>query len=157
PDADSAALGLPTLPGDADQVEVVGTWLRRTLRLGPPREDPRLAEAMVRLRRELADPTSRSAAMVDGADHHGVARDPVDGVARWGRFFDQAVRRSPERSVALYSHGDPDLLRAATDAVVTRLRDWGLVRRGARVLDLGCGIGRVAAALAPEVGEVLGL
>ena len=35
--------------------------------------------------------------------------------------------------------------------------DWRLVAPGVRVLDLGCGIGRVAAALAPEVASVIGL
>jgi CelD/BcsL family acetyltransferase involved in cellulose biosynthesis/SAM-dependent methyltransferase len=91
------------------------------------------------------------------AEHGGVAPSPEGGVAAWADFFDRAVRTSPEGSVALYSIGDAGLLRAATEEVVGRLRDWGLVAPGRDVLDLGCGIGRIAAALAEEVGSVTGV
>ncbi len=69
--------------------------------------------------------------------------------------FDRAAAISPEASVAAYSLGDPALLQAATDELIAWLGTRGLLRGD--VLDLGCGIGRVAAALASHVNSVLGL
>ncbi|MFC7396138.1 class I SAM-dependent methyltransferase [Chelatococcus sp. GCM10030263] len=81
----------------------------------------------------------------------------TDDVARWAKAFDTAAAISPEASVALYSLGRPDLLAAATDEVVGALRALGLVRPEGHVLDIGCGIGRFVAALAPHVAQVTGL
>ena len=89
--------------------------------------------------------------------HDASGATPGEGVARIAAFFDRAVRHSPEASVALYSLGDPGILAAATQEIVAWLERKGLVRAGADVLDLGCGIGRVAAELAPRCGSVLGL
>ena len=80
-----------------------------------------------------------------------------DGIARWARTFDAAAAISPEASVALYSLGRSDLLAAATEEVVARLKGLGLLRPESRVLDLGCGIGRFVTALAPHVAHVTGL
>jgi SAM-dependent methyltransferase len=77
--------------------------------------------------------------------------------ADWPRVFDEAARLSPEAGVALYSLGDPDLLAAATRELVDLLQGWALLGREAVVLDLGCGIGRVAAAVAPHVTRVVAL
>jgi SAM-dependent methyltransferase len=71
--------------------------------------------------------------------------------------FDAALAVAPEASVAAYSLGDPALLHAATVEIVSWLRTTGLFAPGMRVLDLGCGIGRIAAALAPHTRSVLGL
>ncbi len=71
-------------------------------------------------------------------------------------MFDRAVRTAPEASVAAYALNDPVLLARATGELVDWLLRRDYARPGARVLDLGCGIGRVAAALAPHVGSVLG-
>ena len=78
-----------------------------------------------------------------------------DGPARIAAFFDRAVRHSPEASVALYSLGDPAILAAATAEIVAFLTPY--LRQGADVLDLGCGIGRMAMALAPHARSVLAL
>lgn len=75
----------------------------------------------------------------------------------WAAEFDRTVAVSPEASVALYSLGDPDLLRQITSELVDRLVQWGALRRGSRVLDYGCGIGRVTAELAAQAGEVVGV
>ncbi|MBV9859175.1 MAG: methyltransferase domain-containing protein [Alphaproteobacteria bacterium] len=80
--------------------------------------------------------------------------DDLDGVRAQ---FDRAVAAAPEASVALYSLGDPRLLDRATAEIVATLREWGLLSRDRVVLDLGCGIGRMARAIAPEVHEVVGL
>lgn len=91
------------------------------------------------------------------ANHDASGGTPAEGIARIAGFFDRAVAHSPEASVALYSLGDPAILAAATAEIVDWLERQELLRSGADVLDLGCGIGRVAAALAPHCRSVLGL
>ena len=83
-------------------------------------------------------------------DHAG-AQDPQAIAA----MFDRAVAEAPDASVAAYTLNDPDLASRATAEIV----DWIVAQRLAAgpVLDLGCGTGRVAAALAPHAGSVLGL
>ena len=83
--------------------------------------------------------------------------DPAAGVHEIAAMFDRAVAVAPEASVAAYSLGGGALLAAATDELVAWLVERGLARRQSDVLDLGCGIGRVAAALAPIVRSVLGV
>jgi SAM-dependent methyltransferase len=78
-----------------------------------------------------------------------------DAIARTRAVFDRAVAHSPEASVATYSLGDPAILARATDEIVTWLGARGLL--GGDALDLGCGIGRVATALAPHMRSVLGV
>lgn len=80
-----------------------------------------------------------------------------DSVARWAGLFDEAVRVSPEGSVALYSLGSPRLLAAATLEVVAALARWGLLGLDRTVLDIGCGIGRLEAALSPLSAAVIGI
>ena len=118
-------------------------------------DDARWA-AMARLIEGRAAALDRLAAEVDatGAQHDASGED---GVARIAAFFDRAVAHSPEASVALYSLGDPAILAQATAEIVHWLELHALLRPDADVLDLGCGIGRVAAALAPRCGSVLGL
>ena len=87
------------------------------------------------------------------SDHTAIGATPA-GVAA---FFDRAAAHSPEAGVALFSLGVPAILAAATAEMVAWLRDLRLLRPNADVLDLGCGFGRVAAALAPDCLSVLGL
>ena len=95
----------------------------------------------------------RLAATVGAVDH----RAGGDTVAAIAAMFDRAVAVSPEASVAAYSLGDPDLLAVATAEVVDWLQREGLATPGSDVLDFGCGIGRLAGALAPHVRSVIGL
>ena len=90
-------------------------------------------------------------------DHGGTAPSPEDGIARWAELFDRAVRISPEASVALYSLGNPDLLRATTAEIVGRMRDCGLLGAGRDLLEIGCGIGRFQEALAAQARTVVGI
>jgi SAM-dependent methyltransferase len=102
------------------------------------------------LAREKQDGLARLEAMVRaGADHAG----PEEARA----MFDRLAAISPEAAVAAYSLGDPALLAEATAEILAWLRGLGLLAGRPRVLDLGCGIGRLAAALAPQAGGVLGL
>jgi SAM-dependent methyltransferase len=80
--------------------------------------------------------------------------DSYDGVAAIRAQFDKAVRIAPEASVALYSLGSPEILDRASDEIVTRLGEWGLLRPDLAVLDIGCGIGRIERALAPHVATI---
>jgi SAM-dependent methyltransferase len=85
---------------------------------------------------------------------HGAGEDPV---ARWGAVFDRLARRAPEAGVALYALGSPELLATATDEVVARMREWGLLGGSRDMIEIGCGIGRLSLALAPEMAIVVGL
>jgi ubiquinone/menaquinone biosynthesis C-methylase UbiE len=71
--------------------------------------------------------------------------------------FDAAVELSPAASVALYSLGDSTLLGNATEELVSLLRHRSLIARKTRVLEIGCGIGRFAQALAAEVRSFTGV
>ncbi len=90
--------------------------------------------------------------MLAGVDHD----TPAD-VAGIAAMFDAAVARAPEASVAAYSLGDPAILARATAELVDWLARLSLIGPWCDVLDLGCGIGRVAAALAPLCRSVLGV
>ena len=80
-----------------------------------------------------------------------------EGIAFCERLFDWSVQQSEEASVALYSLGNPQLLDRATREIITQLEAWNVVARDRVVLDIGCGIGRIAAELAPRVKEVHGI
>ncbi len=113
----------------------------------------RLADAP-QLRRLLTERAASIGPMQDmlAAVDHDQAAD-VAGIAA---MFDAAVARAPEASVAAYSLGDPAILARATEELVAWLTAERLIGPDCDVLDLGCGIGRVAAALAPRCRSVLG-
>jgi SAM-dependent methyltransferase len=77
-----------------------------------------------------------------------------EGIAFCRRLFDWSVGQSEEASVALYSLGNPALLRAATSEIVSVLDAWGSLGSHKRALDIGCGIGRLEEALAPKLAEI---
>jgi SAM-dependent methyltransferase len=77
---------------------------------------------------------------------------PADTAA----LFDRLAIEAPEAGVAFYSFGDPTLLATATAELVDVIRDWARID-GRDVLDFGCGIGRVAIALAPFARQVVGV
>ncbi len=80
-----------------------------------------------------------------------------EGIAFCERLFDWSVQQSEEASVALYSLGNPQLLERATREIIAQLELWNVVALDRVVLDIGCGIGRIAAELAPRVREVHGI
>ena len=95
-------------------------------------------------------------AVLGNVRHDSTATNPEEQVARLAAAFDRAAQASAEGSVALYSLGNPELLRAATAEVVERMREWGLLGRERTALDLGCGIGRFGEALAGELKSLIG-
>jgi predicted TPR repeat methyltransferase len=80
-----------------------------------------------------------------------------EGIAFCERLFDWSVQQSEEASVALYSLGNPELLERATAEIVAQLRSWGAVTEDTVLLDIGCGIGRLLTALAPEIRAATGV
>lgn len=107
---------------------------------------------MARLAAEHADRLARLGRLArDGMDPEG-----PDLLAATAALFDRLAAEEPEAAVAFYSLGDPALLAAATAELVEVVRDWTSVE-GAQVLDFGCGIGRVAIALAPHAAGVTGV
>jgi SAM-dependent methyltransferase len=85
----------------------------------------------------------------------GLAGDAALAACR--SFFDRAVARSEEASVALYSLGDPAILARATAEVADLFDRWGLLAADRLALEIGCGIGRLQAALAPRLSAVWGV
>lgn len=79
------------------------------------------------------------------------------GIAFCEKLFDWSVQQSEEASVALYSLGSPTLLERATNEIIQKLEEWKVIARDRTVLDIGCGIGRIAAALGPRVRDVQGI
>ncbi len=88
---------------------------------------------------------------------HRPRPEAVTEIDYWAAEYDRCVAVSPEASVALYSFGDPRLLQRITGELVDGLVRWAVLGPRARVLDYGCGIGRVTAALAQHVDQVVGV
>lgn len=137
-------------PGEA------GGALRRAIEAAEGRAKERL-EAMRRLLDENPQAFRLVKSVLRDVEHGGTAATVHGGVEHWAGAFDRMARASAEGAVALYTLGNPDLLREATAEVVAYLRERGLIHGQARVLDLGCGIGRFVAALSPQVAAVTGL
>jgi SAM-dependent methyltransferase len=93
----------------------------------------------------------------EGDVEHAPAVSAEAGIAAARAMFDRLVRISPEAAVAAYSLGDRRLLDEATAEVVTWLRGIGALAGRPAVLDLGCGIGRFCASLAPEAARGVGV
>lgn len=96
----------------------------------------------------------RVRALAEAVAHEPARGDPV---AHWAALFDRAVQVSPEGSVALYSLGSASVLERATGEIVDWLGASGLLGPDRTVLDVGCGIGRLGLALAPQVAAVIGI
>ena len=100
----------------------------------------------------------RIAAMLRAdVDSSEPAKSVDEGIAFCERLFDWSVQQSEEASVALYSLGNRELLELGTAEIVERLRAWGAVTKDTVLLDIGCGIGRLLTALAPEIRSATGI
>ena len=136
---------------EADSPELAHDALRRSARHGAltAHHLERVADLIAR------HPTGWATvrAVARAARHEPAPR----GAAHWSTIFDRLVHISPEASVALYSLGSPNLLARATEEIVALLCEWGLLSPAPTVLDIGCGIGRLEAALAPCARAITGL
>jgi SAM-dependent methyltransferase len=108
---------------------------------------------LLRFARAQRDHLSGVASLVTA----GLAAERSGSVAAIRAQFEAAVALAPEAAVALYSLGSAEILDRATAEIVARLREWGLVGAGIDVLDIGCGIGRIERALAPELCSITGI
>lgn len=116
---------------------------------------PRFADLTELLRRNPEGLNRIVPLLQDHPEEEGASEEAAIEACR--RFFDRAVARSEEASVALFSLGDPDLLAEGTREIVELLDRWGLLATDRRALEIGCGIGRFQVALAPRVLEVHGI
>lgn len=96
---------------------------------------------------------ARVKGVLAAVDHH----DPAATPERIAAAFDRAAAISPEGGVALYSLGDPALLASITAEVAAWIDGLGLLGPDRRLLEVGCGIGRFLAALAPRLEFAIGV
>src|SRR4051794_34496558 len=115
------------------------------------------AQALMHLWSAHPDAWHRVRGVLKMAVHDEEAMGDGDPVARWTHIFDQAAEISPLAAVALYSLGDERLLELATSEIVGWLASRGLVHDDQDVVDLGCGIGRIAQRIAPCARSVTGV
>lgn len=126
--------------------------------LGRPDREPGIRMAASRIQELItANPEGSATVLRMLQEERAAAEHEADEVERCRRLFDRLVRDNAEASVALYSLGVPALLDAATREVVELLDRLGVVRPERHVLEIGCGIGRFQAALAPRVAAVTGI
>ena len=91
-----------------------------------------------------------------GVAHEQQGTDPDQALNAWAAVFDRLAIASPEASVALYSLGSPELLAAATAEIVALTDRLHLLGPTRDAIDVGCGIGRLAVALAPRMRSLRG-
>jgi SAM-dependent methyltransferase len=119
-----------------------------------------LRRALERMRDLIERNPAGSALVLDMLRQERVLARPAaesDQVERCRRLFDRLVATNAEASVALYSLGEPGLLDTATVEVVELLDRLGVLGPERQVLDIGCGIGRFAQALAGKVAAITGI
>ncbi|MES1211052.1 MAG: class I SAM-dependent methyltransferase, partial [Acidobacteriota bacterium] len=87
----------------------------------------------------------------------GPGQLPKEAIDECRRFFDMAVTLNEVASVAAYCLGDVNILDACTRETMDLFESWGILGTGRSVLDLGCGIGRFTAAIAPRVKSIHGV
>jgi ubiquinone/menaquinone biosynthesis C-methylase UbiE len=129
------------------QVQPDVEQLRRTIDRSLSEATAALADAVRRLIDADTDGVRRAAELLVDSQH-------IVEVARW---FDAAVRKSEEASVAVYSLGSAERLESATNEVVALLGRWGVIHAESVILQIGCGIGRFEAALAGRVRRAHGI
>lgn len=144
---------LLALGGVAETEEFLASVARRW---GRPL-DPRLRET-ARLLHDHREGCERVAVMLrEHPDPERMSGPPEEVVATFRRFFDRSVVRNEEASVAAYSLGVPEILQQVTDEIVGVFDHWQLLGPDRKVLEIGCGIGRMQAALALRVAEAHGI
>ncbi|HEY0558395.1 MAG TPA: class I SAM-dependent methyltransferase [Thermoanaerobaculia bacterium] len=143
---------LLAMGGAAETEDLIASVSRRW---GRPL-DPRLREMAV-LFHDHREGCERVAEMLREHPDPAMSGPPEEVLARFRRFFDRSVARNEEASVAAYSLGDSGILAQTAAEVVDRFREWGLLGPERTTLEIGCGIGRMQAALSPHVAEAHGI
>jgi ubiquinone/menaquinone biosynthesis C-methylase UbiE len=151
----SAPVSLARLLLATDSLEEVEAILSALVD-GEEDDDP--VSEMLRLLRDHR-PGCEDAAVIlhEHPDLQGRPQPPREAINECRRFFDRAVTLNEVASVAAYCLGDTAILDACTRETVDLLDRWGLLSPDRSALDLGCGIGRFSAALAPRLRAVHGI
>ena len=108
----------------------------------------------------LRDNRSKCDAMAAWYKRHGslppagLDSETLDATAS---FFDEALRMSPQASVAPHSLGSAAVLQRATDEIVQYLLHGKFLGQRRKTLELGCGNGRIPSGIAPYVLEAAGV
>ena len=119
--------------------------------------DPRLRET-ARLLHDHREGCEHVARMLrEHPDPATMSGPPEEIVATFRCFFDRSVGWNEEASVAAYSLGEPEILRQVTEEIIDLLDEWRLLGPDRKVLEIGCGIGRMQAVLASRVAEAHGI
>ena len=116
-----------------------------------PFEEGPLAEMARLLREHRAGCEDAAVILHEHPDVGRTRRSAAEAIADCRSFFDHAVTLNEEASVAAYSLGDPALLDAYTAEILDLLEAWQVLGPERDALEIGCGIGRIQAALAPRV------
>ncbi len=152
----SAEVTIPRLFLAFGYVEEVEACLDQVARSWKP-PVPQALRRLVRMVRERRRGLERMAAnLVEHPDPSVPFASPDEGLDSYRRFFDRAVRRDEPSSVAAHSLGDPEVLAQATVEVVQLLEHIGVLGTDRRALEIGCGIGRILAALASRMAAIHG-
>lgn len=140
-----------------DRVEEVEALFASLLEGREPDGEDSVSE-MARLLRDHRPGCELAAAVLhDHPEIDGPAASWERNLSQFREFFDHAVSLNEEASVAAYCLGEPSLLDELTREIVELLEGWNVLGAERRALDLGCGIGRMEAALSPRVGEIHGI
>lgn len=137
-----------------DSVEEVEVLLGSVLRNST---DGPLGETARLLREHRMGCEDAIAILHEHPDLNGPRLPFKKAIAECRSFFDRAVELNEEASVAAYCLGDPALLDACTREVVDLFESWRLLGPDKTALEIGCGIGRVLAPLAPRLREIHGI
>jgi predicted TPR repeat methyltransferase len=140
-----------------DRVDEVEELLEAILQSGEPGEDGSVSEMLRLLRAHPKGCADAAVILHDHPEVGGRRQSARAVVAQCRHFFDRAVTLNEEASVAAYSLGDPALLDAYTAEILELLELWKVLGPDRAVLEIGCGIGRLQAALAPRVRETHGI
>ena len=151
----SAPVSLARMLLATDSLEEVETILLGLL--DDQEEDNAVSEMLRLLREHRAGCEDAAVILHEHPDLQGRPQPPKEAIEDCRRFFDRAVTLNEQASVAAYCLGDTAILDACTRETVELLDRWGVLGADRCALDLGCGIGRFAAALAPRLREVQGI
>jgi len=122
-----------------------------------PFEEGPVAEMARLLREHRAGCEDAAIILHEHPDVGRTRRSAANAIADCRSFFDHAVTLNEEASVAAYSLGDPALLDAYTAEILDLLDLWQVLGPDRGALEIGCGIGRIQAALATRLRETHGI
>lgn len=155
----SAEVTLPRLVLAFGHVEEVEAALDQVERQWEGEVPPALGKLMRLLRENRRGLSKVAANLGNHPDPQTPFSSTAEGLETYRRFFDLALRRDQPSSVAAHSLGSSKLLDKSTREIVDLFDRLAVLgpHRHRRVLEIGCGHGRIVAAVAPRVDEAFGI